>query len=120
VDVALSEDVGRRIAELRAARGWTQEELAVRLRMTVRRVRRYEAGGNLTLRTLERVAKALAVTPRALLDPPLSRERRGPGRPRKARPYEVASSEVLEIAEPVRKRRAAKTKTGRSGKGRDH
>jgi transcriptional regulator with XRE-family HTH domain len=79
----LPEDVGRRIAEIRLANGWTQEECAGRLEMTVRRLRRFEAGANVTLRTLERIAAALEVSARALLEPPSSPAQPGPGRPRR-------------------------------------
>jgi transcriptional regulator with XRE-family HTH domain len=63
-------------------RGWTQEACAVRLRMSVRRLRRFEAGTNVTLLTLERIAKALGVSARDLLATPVSRKRPRPGRPR--------------------------------------
>lgn len=54
--------VGRRIAELRLENGLTQEELAARLRMSDRYLRRIEAGEiNLTLWSLARVANRLGV-----------------------------------------------------------
>jgi transcriptional regulator with XRE-family HTH domain len=88
--VGLPEEVGRRIAEIRVGRGWTQEDCAVRLRLTVRRLRRFEAGANLTLRTLERIADALGVSARSLLEPPASKKRAKPGRPPKSPPTPYA------------------------------
>lgn len=81
----LLEDVGRRIAEVRIARGWTQEQCAVELEVTVRRLRRFEAGSNMTLLTIERIAVALGVPVRALFDAPAKGQVRKRGRPKKAR-----------------------------------
>ena len=53
--------VARRLAEVRRERGITQEELAERLDTAERNVRRIEAGQNITLRTLSRIAVALGV-----------------------------------------------------------
>jgi len=73
--------VGRRIAEIRTTLGWTQHEAAERLRMPLKNFQRYEAGANLTIRTLVRLARGLGVPTRALFDesPPRVRRR---GRPR--------------------------------------
>ena len=76
-------DVGRRVAELRRARGWTQQEAAEALRMPVKNLQRIEAGMNLTLRTLVRVATGLGVRARELFVAPTSREKRRPGRPKR-------------------------------------
>ncbi len=81
--------------------GWTQEQCAVQLKVTVRRLRRFEAGANITLQTLERIASALNVTARSLLDPPIERERRGPGRPRKTKPYAPPTPTIYAVAERV-------------------
>ncbi|MEG2578902.1 MULTISPECIES: helix-turn-helix domain-containing protein [Actinomycetes] len=50
-----------RIAELRRARGWTQERLAAESGITVRTVQRLEAGNDASLETISLVAKALEV-----------------------------------------------------------
>jgi len=78
------DDVGRRIAELRRERGWTQQEAAEHLAMPLKNFQRIEAGMNLTIRTLVRVARGFDVPTRTLLDPPTKRERRRRGRPRDA------------------------------------
>jgi len=62
--------VTRRIAEVRRERGVTQEELAARLGMAVRGLQRIEAGQNITLHTLARIASALDVRPDELLATP--------------------------------------------------
>ncbi|MBX3230669.1 MAG: helix-turn-helix transcriptional regulator [Labilithrix sp.] len=75
------EDVGRRVAEVRRELGWTQQQAAEHLRMPLKNLQRIEAGMNLTIRTLTRVARGLGVRTRDLLDEPKSRERRRRGRP---------------------------------------
>jgi transcriptional regulator with XRE-family HTH domain len=61
--------VGRRVVELRTERGLTQEELAARLRMSDRYLRRIEAGEiNLTVTSLAKLAGALGVPTAALLE----------------------------------------------------
>jgi transcriptional regulator with XRE-family HTH domain len=56
----LVRDVGRRLAELREARGLTQQELADELDVSMRYVQSIEAGTqNLTLRTLAEYASVL-------------------------------------------------------------
>lgn len=60
-------EVTRRIGEVRRAKGVTQEELAARLGMAVRGFQRIEAGQNITLHTLARIANALKVEPGELL-----------------------------------------------------
>jgi transcriptional regulator with XRE-family HTH domain len=75
--------VTRRIAEIRRARGMTQEEVAVALRTATRNVQRIEAGQNLTLHTLARLAAVLGARPEELIidDRPMSeRRRRAPRR----------------------------------------
>ncbi len=62
----LRRDVGRRVAELRVERGWTQDRLASKLDVGARYLQRIEAGDiNLTLDSLLRLAVALRV---ALVD----------------------------------------------------
>lgn len=50
-----------RIAELRRAKGWTQERLATESGITVRTIQRLEAGNDASLETISLVAKALDV-----------------------------------------------------------
>jgi transcriptional regulator with XRE-family HTH domain len=76
-------DVGRRIAEVRRSRHWTQEEAAERLGMPLKNLQRIERGlQNLTIRTLVRVASTFGVRTADLFTPPVSREVRK-GRPPK-------------------------------------
>ena len=75
-------DIGRRIAELRAARGWTQAHFAEVLGIAVPNLQRMEQGRqNFTVRTLVAVARKLGCEPRQLWEPP-STPRPKPGRPR--------------------------------------
>lgn len=70
----LLQQVGRRVAELRKERGLTQEELAARLRVDARYLRRIEAGEiNLSLWSLAKVANRLKVPMAAMFE----RTRRG-------------------------------------------
>jgi transcriptional regulator with XRE-family HTH domain len=78
-------DVGARVAEIRRANRWTQQDLADRLRMEPQSVQRIERGTNLTIRNLVRLARVLGVTTAALFEQPSSSERR-PGRPKKTAP----------------------------------
>jgi transcriptional regulator with XRE-family HTH domain len=80
--VAQIQAVGRRIAELRAGRGWTQDALAERLQVSVDYVQRVERGSNLTIRSLVKIANTLVVQVIDLFGAPTSIERR-PGRPPK-------------------------------------
>lgn len=73
---ALRDSVGRRVAELRAGRGLTQEALAEATGFYTRYVQAIEAGTvNLTLDSLARIAAALQEPVIALFQPP-SRPRR--------------------------------------------
>lgn len=74
-------DVGRRIAELRRERGFTQEELAEKCGHTVGYLRRVESGVNLTLESLVQFANVLGVAVPKLFDAPADRSVRI-GRPR--------------------------------------
>jgi transcriptional regulator with XRE-family HTH domain len=75
--------VARRIAELRSELGVTQEEFAVKLRVSTNYVRLVERGRqNLTLTTLARFAKMLGVAIPDLFVPPQNL-RSNPGRPPK-------------------------------------
>jgi transcriptional regulator with XRE-family HTH domain len=76
--------VGRRIAELRRLRGWTQAEMAERMGHSDGHQSSVERGiYNMTLDTLTMFAQVLRVKPAELLRPPKSRAKRKPGRPRK-------------------------------------
>lgn len=79
--------VGRRVAELRRERGWTQERMAERLDCSVQWLSRIEGGGeNVTLDTLAALANALGVTAIDLLTVGAEEPRRRPrtkGRPKK-------------------------------------
>lgn len=76
--------VGRRIAEVRAARVLTQEALAEALGVTARWIQSAESGReNLTLSTLARVATALEVPVADLFVAPAA-GKASPGRPRSA------------------------------------
>lgn len=75
--------VGRRVAELRAGQGWTQEELAERAEVSVGYVRQVEGGGeNLTIATLVKLAGLLGAEPGDLFTVPTTTEARR-GRPPK-------------------------------------
>lgn len=87
-------DVGRRIAELRAAQGWTQEQMAEALDVNLPYLQRIEGGReNLTVRSLARLAHVLGVRVGALFEAPTDRTVRGPGRPRRPRATTVAPTE---------------------------
>ena len=74
-------DVGRRIAEVRRELGWTQQEAAEQLQMPLKNLQRIEAGMNLTIRTLVRVACGFGIPTCRLFEAPQSREAPQRGRP---------------------------------------
>lgn len=75
--------VGRRIAELRRAKHWTQEQFAAEAEVLIGYVRRVEGGyENLSLESLEKIATLLDVDVVELLKPPVAAEVRL-GRPRR-------------------------------------
>jgi transcriptional regulator with XRE-family HTH domain len=79
-------DLGRRVAELRAARTMTQEQFAETAGVTVQYLQRVEAGReNLTVRSLVRMATLLRVSVTDLFAKPAQRDVR-PGRPRRQPP----------------------------------
>ncbi len=79
----LISDLGRRVAEIRQKRGWTQQELADELDVTLRYVQAVEGGKqNLSLRSVAAFSVALGVPPIDLLQAPHTVRRR-PGRPRR-------------------------------------
>jgi transcriptional regulator with XRE-family HTH domain len=75
-------NVGARVAEMRRANGWTQQDLADRLRMEPQSIQRIERGTNMTIRSLANIARALGVPMIAFFEAPKTGQRR-PGRPRK-------------------------------------
>jgi transcriptional regulator with XRE-family HTH domain len=75
-------DVGRRVAELRAVRGWTQEAFAERAEVSVGYVRQVEGGReNLTIATLCKLAAVLDADAADLFAAPSTSAQRG--RPRR-------------------------------------
>lgn len=75
-------NVGRRVAELRAEHGLTQQELAEAGGFSAKYLQRIEAGeANLTIRSLVRLARLMQVSTRELFEPAKTR-RQGRGRPR--------------------------------------
>lgn len=79
----LLEDVGRKVAELRAERGLTQEQLAEQADVSARYVQSIEGGTeNLTLETIAKLANLLKVPVIKLFEAPVTKKPR-PGRPKK-------------------------------------
>jgi transcriptional regulator with XRE-family HTH domain len=77
-------DIGRRVAELRRARDWTQTECARRLGVSVGYIKRIEAGEqNLTLVSVARLAACVGVDALVLFVAPRNGTPRRPGRPRR-------------------------------------
>lgn len=60
--------VTRRVAAIRRLRGLTQEELAEKLGTATKNMQRIEAGQNVTLKTIGRLAAALGVRASELFD----------------------------------------------------
>jgi transcriptional regulator with XRE-family HTH domain len=82
---AVCANIGRRVAELRGDRGWTQQHIADRLGISARYVQVVEAGQvNLSVRALVEWANLFRVDLVALLETARTRAPR-PGRPRKRR-----------------------------------
>ncbi len=69
----VTEQVGRRIAELRRERGETQAQLAERLQVSIKYLQRVERGVNLTIDSLVHLANHLDVGVRDLFDAPRGR-----------------------------------------------
>ena len=80
----LLKDIGRRISELRAARGLTQDRLAERRGVSLKYLQRVEAGReNLTVESLARIARVLGAPVGEFFRAPRSRSVRR-GRPKTA------------------------------------
>jgi transcriptional regulator with XRE-family HTH domain len=77
--------IGRRIAEVRAERGMTQEQFAERFGSSLKYLQRVEAGRqNLSVRSLVRLANALRLRTAELFVAPTTL-RSNPGRPKRPR-----------------------------------
>jgi transcriptional regulator with XRE-family HTH domain len=75
---------GRRVAELRDARGWTQEVAATRLGCSAKYYQSIESGKrNLSILSLQRLADALGTDVAALFHKPSSTSRPRAGRPKR-------------------------------------
>jgi transcriptional regulator with XRE-family HTH domain len=75
--------IGRRIAEVRAERGLTQEQFAEKFGSSLKYVQRVEAGRqNLSVRSLVKLASALRLRTADLFVAPATM-RSNPGRPKK-------------------------------------
>lgn len=102
---SLLRDVGRRVAELRAARGWTQEVFAERAEVSVGYVRQVETGReNLTLTSLAKICALLDVDAAELFSAPASRERRRGRPPKRVAAAAPAPSDVAAHPRKPRKR----------------
>jgi len=89
-------DIGRRIAELRVEKGWTQADLAEALGIAVQNVARMEQGRqDFRVRTLVRVAVTLGCEPGRLWDRPTT------SRPRPGRPPHAALEDSSDEDPPV-------------------
>jgi ribosome-binding protein aMBF1 (putative translation factor) len=66
--------VARRIAELRRAKGLTQDQMAEGLRCATKNYQRIEYGQNVTIKTLTRIANLLGVTVTELVPAPPRRK----------------------------------------------
>lgn len=76
--------LGRRIAEIRDEKGFSQAVLSERMKVDVREVARWELGGAMTQFTIWRFSKALGCSPKDFYDEPKSLKIIW-GRPRKKR-----------------------------------
>lgn len=78
--------VGRNLASLRQARGWTQTEAADALGADVKAIRRAESGtANLTIASVVTLARRYGVPVASLFSEPGDLSPRKPGRPRRAK-----------------------------------
>jgi transcriptional regulator with XRE-family HTH domain len=100
------DNLGRRLSELRRAKGWTQAQLAERLGVTLRDYQAVEGGRrNVTMRTVVSLAAAFGVDVRALFEEPASRAERRRGRPKSNDATSLrAASPIKKRARPKRRR----------------
>lgn len=74
--------IGRRIAELRTSKGWSQAQLAEALSVALQGVQRMEQGRqNFTVKTIVKIANKLGCSPRDLWEAPTTTSTRGRPRP---------------------------------------
>jgi len=79
----LVRDVGRRVAEERGRRGWTQDQFSETLGYSLKFTQRIEGGReNLTIKSAAILADALGVPLMALFKKPRTKKP-GPGRPKR-------------------------------------
>jgi transcriptional regulator with XRE-family HTH domain len=78
-------DLGRRLSEIRMARGMTQAQVAVEMGVDVKYIKDFEGGRqpNPTLQTIMSFAHAVDARVGELFVPPTTRKRRKAGRPKK-------------------------------------
>ena len=77
-------NLGRRIAEVRVARGLTQDAMAEEMAISTKYLQRLERGRSMTLRTFIHLANTLSVSMESLLLMPAKSTSVRIGRPRKA------------------------------------
>jgi transcriptional regulator with XRE-family HTH domain len=79
--IKVQRDVGRRVAEERVERGWSQEKFAVQVGVSLKYAQRVEAGRqNLSISSIVKFANGLGIGPASLFAPPTTKAP-GPGRP---------------------------------------
>ena len=67
--------IGRRIADLRRERAFTQEQFAEKVGVSEKYLQRVESGANLSIRSLVRFANALGVPLHQLIERPKAAEK---------------------------------------------
>jgi transcriptional regulator with XRE-family HTH domain len=98
-------DVTAQIGAARKAAGLTQDDAAKRYRTAVKNWQRIEAGQNITLHTLYRVAAVLGVSPESLV---------AVGRGPKRAEGKVESTKPV-VAEPGKPKKKVNPRRGRGG-----
>jgi transcriptional regulator with XRE-family HTH domain len=95
-------DLGRRLAELRRERGWTQAKAADAAGMPEKDYQAIENGRQpITIRTAVTLAQLFDTTVQSLFAAPASREPRRPGRP--ARDDRVSARKIPAAEKPPKK-----------------
>ena len=107
---AFVREVTRRIAAARQAAGLTQESAAQRYGTALKNWQRFEAGQNITLHTLARIAQTIGTTPDELVvgsakgAPTAHAGGKGGKKGRSARPIALASPKRKAAAKKVTKK----------------